>query len=155
MGGTIGVALFVCMLSSWVISDRLHQGKIELGLEIHSFSITLMELLIVVEKTAPNCPIGSADNLPPDKIHVPLPPSYPTKSQELLSQPLQLYEHGLILELANEASVYAVNNKWDSLNGWNSKVGDGDCSSTMYKSATTILDDIKNIILLLMLLNSE
>ncbi|KAL4387549.1 hypothetical protein GQ457_09G023370 [Hibiscus cannabinus] len=99
---------------------------------------------------APHCPIDYVDNLPPTKIHVPLLPSRPTKSKESLSQPLQLCEHGLILELANEASIYAVNSKIDGLNDWNSKAGDGDFSSTMYRGATTILDDIKNIILLLL-----
>ncbi|KAK9008569.1 hypothetical protein V6N11_075458 [Hibiscus sabdariffa] len=162
MGGTLCVALFVCTLPSRVIYYRLDPRKMEFGLRIHSFSVTpLMELLIVDERIvpklqlefvlavvrvhtvsfmnsldmakfstsimkAPHCPIGSTDNLPLARIHVPLSPSCPTKSKESLSQPLQLCEHGLILELANEASVYAVNSKRDSLNDWNSKVSDGD-----------------------------
>ncbi|KAK8501060.1 hypothetical protein V6N12_000166 [Hibiscus sabdariffa] len=105
------------------------------SLDMENFSTSIMK--------APHCLIGSADSLPPAKIHVPLPPSRPTKSKESLSQPLQLCEDDLILELANEESVYAVNSKRDSLNDWNSKAGDGDCSSTMYRGATTILDDIK------------
>ncbi|KAE8705343.1 putative 3,4-dihydroxy-2-butanone kinase [Hibiscus syriacus] len=92
---------------------------------------------------APHWPVGSAGNRPPAKIPVPLPPSRSTKSEDSLSRPKKLSEHGRILETAIEAAVNAVIDMRDSLNDWDSKVGDGDCGSTMYKGATAILDDMK------------
>ncbi|KAL4353052.1 hypothetical protein GQ457_06G015970 [Hibiscus cannabinus] len=57
MGGILRVALFVCTLPGRVIYYRLDPRKMELGLRIHSFSVTpLMELLIAVEMTVPVTP---------------------------------------------------------------------------------------------------
>ncbi|KAE8678343.1 putative 3,4-dihydroxy-2-butanone kinase [Hibiscus syriacus] len=55
-----------------------------------------------------------------------------------LSRPLQLSEHGRILETAIEAAVNAVIDTRDSLNDWDGKVGDGDCGSTMYRGAEAL-----------------
>ncbi|KAK9028152.1 hypothetical protein V6N11_067964 [Hibiscus sabdariffa] len=79
---------------------------------------------------APHWPVGSSGNRPPSKIPIPLPPFRSTKSVESLSRPLQLSEQGHILETAIEAGVNAVIGMRDSLNDWDSKVGDGDCGPT-------------------------
>ncbi|XP_066308022.1 putative 3,4-dihydroxy-2-butanone kinase [Miscanthus floridulus] len=55
----------------------------------------------------------------------------------------ELSKQGCILEAAIEASATAIINLKDSLNEWDSKVGDGDCGTTMYRGATTILEDMK------------
>lgn len=48
-----------------------------------------------------------------------------------LSRPLQLTYHGRILEAAIEAAILSVIELKDSLNDWDSQVGDGDCGSTV------------------------
>uniref|UniRef100_A0A9I9CD73 3,4-dihydroxy-2-butanone kinase n=1 Tax=Cucumis melo TaxID=3656 RepID=A0A9I9CD73_CUCME len=60
-----------------------------------------------------------------------------------LGGPVQLNQQGIILEAAIEAAAKAVINLKDTLNEWDSKVGDGDCGSTMFRGATTIIEDLK------------
>jgi dihydroxyacetone kinase len=47
------------------------------------------------------------------------------------SQPLKLTEQGRLLELAIVAAANALIQLKDTLNEWDSKVGDGDCGSTV------------------------
>lgn len=47
------------------------------------------------------------------------------------SRPQELSSQGHILEVAIEAATTAVINLRDSLNEWDSTVGDGDCGSTV------------------------
>lgn len=47
------------------------------------------------------------------------------------SQPLKLTEQGRLLELAIVAAANALIHLTDTLNEWDSKVGDGDCGSTV------------------------
>jgi len=47
------------------------------------------------------------------------------------SQPLKLTEQGELLELAIVAAANALINLKDTLNEWDSEVGDGDCGSTV------------------------
>lgn len=55
-----------------------------------------------------------------------------------MGRPLQLNEQGQILEVAIEAAANAIINLRDSLNEWDSKVGDGDCGSTVSPSISRI-----------------
>jgi hypothetical protein len=50
---------------------------------------------------------------------------------QLLAQPQELSKQGCILEAAIEASAKEIINLKDSLNEWDSKVGDGDCGATV------------------------
>ncbi|KAL4275529.1 hypothetical protein AHAS_Ahas20G0116300 [Arachis hypogaea] len=59
-------------------------------------------------------------------------------------RPLQLSEQGQVLEIAIETAANVILDLKDSPNDWVSKVGDGDCGSTMYRGAKAILEDIKN-----------
>ncbi|XP_062159701.1 putative 3,4-dihydroxy-2-butanone kinase isoform X2 [Alnus glutinosa] len=79
---------------------------------------------------------GTSDRLGPGKMELGLGIS--------LSRPPQLNQQGQILEAAIEAAANAVINLRDGLNEWDSKLGDGDCGSTMHRGATAILEDIKN-----------
>ncbi|XP_062100456.1 putative 3,4-dihydroxy-2-butanone kinase [Humulus lupulus] len=65
------------------------------------------------------------------------------EKQLSLGRPLQLSEQGQILEAAIEAAANAVIKIVDSLNEWDSRTGDGDCGSTMYKGAPAILEDLE------------
>lgn len=51
--------------------------------------------------------------------------------KQSLSRPQHLTYHGRILEVAIEAAVRSVIALKDSLNDWDSQVGDGDCGSTV------------------------
>ncbi|XP_031125083.1 putative 3,4-dihydroxy-2-butanone kinase [Ipomoea triloba] len=62
---------------------------------------------------------------------------------QTLSRPQQLTPHGHIIESAIEAAASAVVNLRDYLNELDSKVGDGDCGSNMYRGAMAILEDMK------------
>ncbi|XP_062159699.1 putative 3,4-dihydroxy-2-butanone kinase isoform X1 [Alnus glutinosa] len=124
MVGTMGVALSVCTLPGRGTSDRLGPGKMELGLGIHG------------EPGAALADIQPVDVVVSHVLTQILLPS--------LSRPPQLNQQGQILEAAIEAAANAVINLRDGLNEWDSKLGDGDCGSTMHRGATAILEDIKN-----------
>ncbi|CAD6226777.1 unnamed protein product [Miscanthus lutarioriparius] len=87
--------------------------------------------------------LDMAGNRPPAKFPVPLPPSPSIKDDEIFAPSQELSKQGCILEAAIEASATAIINLKDSLNEWDSKVGDGDCGTTMCRGATTILEDMK------------
>ncbi|XP_027125854.1 putative 3,4-dihydroxy-2-butanone kinase [Coffea eugenioides] len=129
--------------------ERVYTGSFMTSLDMAGFSITVMkaneEILnrLDAPTKAPCWPVGADGNRPPAKIPVPLPPSLSTKSDETLSRPEQLSSQGYLLEVAIEAGATAVINLSDSLNEWDSKVGDGDCGSTMFRGATAIMEDMK------------
>ncbi|KHG27868.1 Putative 3,4-dihydroxy-2-butanone kinase [Gossypium arboreum] len=103
--------------------ERVYTGSFMTSLDMAGFSISIMK----------------ADQTLLQRLDAPTKaPHWPS-----LSRPLQLSEQGRILEAAIEAAVNAVMGMRDSLNDWDSKVGDGDCGSTMYSGATAILDDMK------------
>ncbi|KAL6319975.1 hypothetical protein AAG906_037051 [Vitis piasezkii] len=105
--------------------DRVYTGSFMTSLDMAGFSISVMKAdqailqrLDAVTK-APHWPVGS------------------------LSRPQLLNEQGCILEVAIEAAANSVINLKDWLNEWDSKAGDGDCGSTMFRGATAILEDMK------------
>ena len=46
-------------------------------------------------------------------------------------RPLELNQQGQVLEMAIQAGAEAIVNLKDELNEWDSKVGDGDCGTTV------------------------
>ncbi|RLN40882.1 putative 3,4-dihydroxy-2-butanone kinase [Panicum miliaceum] len=129
--------------------DRVYTGTLMTSLDMAGLSITIMKSDENILKRldaptkAPAWPVGSEGNRPPAKFPVPVPPSPSMKDDEILAQPQELCKQGCILEAAIEASAIEIINLKDSLNEWDSKVGDGDCGTTMYRGATTILEDMK------------
>lgn len=129
--------------------ERVYTGSFMTSLDMAGFSISIMKadehLLQRLDAStkAPHWPVGTAGNRPPAKIPVPLPPSRSTKSEEALTPSQQLSQQGRVLEVAIEAAAKATIDLRDNLNEWDSKVGDGDCGSTMYRGATAILEDMK------------
>ncbi|KAG5536053.1 hypothetical protein RHGRI_023740 [Rhododendron griersonianum] len=129
--------------------DRVYTGSFMTSLDMAGFSISVMKAdqgvlqRLDAATKAPYWPVGVAGNHPPAKIPVPIPPSLSTTNDESFSQPQQLTQQGHTLEVAIEAAASAVINLMDSLNEWDSKVGDGDCGSTMFRGATAILKDMK------------
>ncbi|XP_075480803.1 putative 3,4-dihydroxy-2-butanone kinase [Primulina tabacum] len=143
-----GKAVPVLQLEHGLAVDRVYTGSFMTSLDMAGFSITVMKAdqkilnRLDAPTKAPNWPVG-ADGRPPAKIPVPLPQSRSTKNDESSSRPQQLSPQGYILEIAIEAAATAVINLKDSLNEWDSKVGDGDCGSTMFRGASAILEDMK------------
>ncbi|KAE9467052.1 hypothetical protein C3L33_01041, partial [Rhododendron williamsianum] len=138
--------------------DRVYTGSFMTSLDMAGFSISVMKAdqgvlqRLDAATKAPYWPVGVAGNHPPAKIPVPIPPSLSTTNDESFSQPQQLTQQGHTLEVAIEAAASAVINLMDSLNEWDSKVGDGDCGSTMFRGATAILKDMKKQYVYILLL---
>ncbi|GFP96519.1 putative 3 4-dihydroxy-2-butanone kinase, partial [Phtheirospermum japonicum] len=136
-------------LEHGVAVERVYTGSFMTSLDMAGFSISVMKADQIMLKrldaptNAPNWPVGADGNHPPAKIPVPIPPSRAKKNDEPPSRPEQLSPEGHILELAIEAAATALINLRDSLNEWDSKVGDGDCGSTMFKGASAVLEDLK------------
>ncbi|KAK9925694.1 hypothetical protein M0R45_022964 [Rubus argutus] len=147
---TSGKAVPKLQLEHGLAVDRVYTGSFMTSLDMAGFSISIMKAdqailqRLDAATKAPYWPVGVDGNHPPSKIPVPLPPSSSTKIDESLGQPAQLNEQGHILEVAIEAAANAVINLRDELNDWDSKVGDGDCGSTMYRGAAAVLEDIRN-----------
>ncbi|XP_022137366.1 putative 3,4-dihydroxy-2-butanone kinase isoform X2 [Momordica charantia] len=145
-----GKAVPKLQLEHGLAVDRVYTGSFMTSLDMAGFSITIMKSdQTVLQRLdaatkAPCWPIGADGSHPPAKIPVPVPPpTLATKNGETLGGPLQLSQQGIILEAAIQAAANAVINLKDTLNDWDSKVGDGDCGSTMFRGATAILEDIK------------
>ena len=51
--------------------------------------------------------------------------------RQAFTQPQELNEQGCILEAAIQAAANEIINIRDKLNEWDSKVGDGDCGTTV------------------------
>ncbi|XP_057767610.1 putative 3,4-dihydroxy-2-butanone kinase isoform X2 [Salvia miltiorrhiza] len=130
--------------------ERVYTGSFMTSLDMAGFSITVMKAdqailnRLDAPTRAPNWPVAVDGNHPPAKIPVPVPPSRSKKNDEVSSRPEQLSPLGHILEVAIEAAATAIINLKDNLNEWDSKVGDGDCGSTMSRGASAILEDMKN-----------
>ncbi|KAL1554023.1 putative 3,4-dihydroxy-2-butanone kinase [Salvia divinorum] len=129
--------------------ERVYTGSFMTSLDMAGFSITVMKAdqailnRLDAPTRAPNWPVAVDGNHPPAKIPVPVPPSRSKKNDEGSSRPEQLSPLGHILEVAIEAAATAIINLRDNLNDWDSKVGDGDCGSTMSRGASAILEDMK------------
>ncbi|KAL4196053.1 hypothetical protein AMTRI_Chr04g181440 [Amborella trichopoda] len=118
-----GKAIPQLQLEHGLAVDRVYTGSFMTSLDMAGFSISVMkaDYSILQRLDAPT----KAPCWPPS------------------SRPQELNEQAHILEAAIEASANAVINLRDVLNEWDSKVGDGDCGTTMFRGATTILEDMK------------
>ncbi|KAM0842759.1 hypothetical protein ACQ4PT_058156 [Festuca glaucescens] len=129
--------------------DRVYTGTFMTALDMAGISITIMRSdesilqRLDAPTKAPSWPVGSEGKRPPAKFPVPVPPSPSMKDDEILSHRQEPTKQGCILEAAIEAGAKELIGLKDSLNDWDSKVGDGDCGTTMYRGATAILEDMK------------
>ncbi|XP_027193566.1 putative 3,4-dihydroxy-2-butanone kinase isoform X2 [Cicer arietinum] len=145
-----GKAVPQLVLDHGLAVDRVYTGSFMTSLDMEGLSISIMRSdpsilqLLDAETKAPYWPVGVSGDRPPAKIPAPIPPSPSANIVEPQSQPLKLTEQGRLLELAIVAAANALIHLTDTLNEWDSKVGDGDCGSTMLKGAKQILEDIKN-----------
>ncbi|XP_026659968.1 putative 3,4-dihydroxy-2-butanone kinase isoform X2 [Phoenix dactylifera] len=129
--------------------DRVYTGSFMTSLDMAGFSITVMKSDPTILQhldaptKAPYWSVGAEGDRPPAKIPVPVPPSCSSRSNEMITQPQELSEQGCILEAAIQAAANEIINLRDKLNEWDTKVGDGDCGTTMYRGATAVLEDMK------------
>lgn len=129
--------------------DRVYTGSFMTSLDMAGLSITVMKVdegilqRLDAPTKAPAWPVGVDGKRPPAKIPVPVPQSLILSSNEVPTRPEQLSEQGRILEVAIEAAASELMNIRDTLNEWDSKVGDGDCGSTMFRGASAIIEDMK------------
>ncbi|KAJ3697648.1 hypothetical protein LUZ61_001353 [Rhynchospora tenuis] len=138
-------------LEHGVAVDRVYTGSFMTSLDMAGFSITLMKSdPLILDRLdaptkAPYWPVAVEGNRPPAKIPVPvpIPPSYSSTTDEILSQPQELTKLGYTLEAAIEAAANEVIALRDDLNEWDAKAGDGDCGTTMYRGASAVLEDMK------------
>ncbi|XP_076923396.1 putative 3,4-dihydroxy-2-butanone kinase [Bidens hawaiensis] len=145
-----GKAVPILQLEHGLAVVRVYTGSFMTSLDMAGFSISIMKAEQAILKRldaatkAPHWPVGADGDHPPAKIPVPVPSSRSTKSDEhVLGRPQQLSQQGRALEVAIEAATLAIINLKDTLNDWDSKVGDGDCGSTMARGATAIQEDLK------------
>ncbi|KAL3655079.1 hypothetical protein CASFOL_000865 [Castilleja foliolosa] len=157
LGGTTLTELMIAagnaaprlMLDHGLAVERVYTGSFMTSLDMTGFSISLMKAdqkilnFLDAPTNAPNWPVGAGGNRPPIKIPIPITQSRAKKNDELPCRPKQLSPEGDTLELAIEAAANALINLRDSLDEWDSKVGDGDCGSTMAKGASAVLEDLK------------
>ncbi|XP_020215526.1 putative 3,4-dihydroxy-2-butanone kinase isoform X3 [Cajanus cajan] len=145
-----GKAVPKLQLEHGLAVDRVYTGSFITSLDMAGFSISIMKAdasilqRLDAATKAPYWPVTEDGNRPPAKIPVPVPLSQSAKSDKPQSQPVSLNKQGQVLQEAIEAAANAIINLKDSLNEWDSKVGDGDCGSTMYRGAKAVLEDIKN-----------
>jgi len=137
-----------------IATDRVYTGSFMTSLDMQGFSISIMKsdatILQCLDSStkAPCWPAGTnGDRQKPAKISVPAPPSCAMKSYKMLQQSRELTKEGCILEASIEAGANEIIKIKDSLNEWDSKVGDGDCGTTMYRGAIAILDDMKKMVM--------
>ncbi|CAL4918733.1 unnamed protein product [Urochloa decumbens] len=133
-----------------ITTDRVYTGSFMTSLDMQGFSISIMKSDTTIlqwldaSTKAPCWPAGTdGDRQKPAKVAVPAPPSCAIKSDKMLQQSRELTKEGCILEASIEAGAKEIIRIKDSLNEWDSKVGDGDCGTTMHRGAIAILDDMK------------
>ncbi|KAK9115832.1 hypothetical protein Sjap_014779 [Stephania japonica] len=144
-----GKAVTKLQLEHGLAVERVYTGSFMTSLDMAGFSVSIMRAdqailqRLDAQTMAPCWPIGVSGKLAPTKIPVPV-PAHTTKSDEALTRPKELSVEGHILEAAIEAAAKAVIDLKDTLNELDGKVGDGDCGSTMFRGATTILEDMRS-----------
>ncbi|KAK9106589.1 hypothetical protein Syun_022600 [Stephania yunnanensis] len=144
-----GKAVTKLQLEHGLAVERVYTGSFMTSLDMAGYSVSIMRAdqailqRLDARTMAPCWPVGVSAKLAPSKIPVPLPP-HTTKSDEALTRPKELSVEGHILEAAIEAAAEAVIDLEDTLNDLDGKVGDGDCGSTMFRGAATILEDMRS-----------
>ncbi|EFJ15518.1 hypothetical protein SELMODRAFT_271610 [Selaginella moellendorffii] len=143
-----GKAVAQLQLDYGVAVARVYTGCFMTALDMAGMSISILKVddtilpRLDAPTKAPSWPVGVSGPRPPTTIPVPLPPA-PANNETTASRPPELTGPGKLLEAAIEAGAEAIIKIKDSLNDWDSKVGDGDCGTTMWKGANAVLEDLR------------
>ncbi|KAJ7243360.1 hypothetical protein O6H91_Y433900 [Diphasiastrum complanatum] len=142
-----GKAVAQLQLDYGLAVERVYTGCFMTSLDMAGMSISLVKVdddileRLDAPTKAPAWPVGVNGPRPSTTLPLPLPrePSvHVTKSR-----PEKLDEQAQVLEAAIQAGAEAVISLKDTLNEWDSHVGDGDCGTTLSKGATAVLEDMK------------
>lgn len=145
-----GKAIPQLQLEHGLAVDRVYTGSFMTSLDMAGFSISVMMvddgILQRLDATtkAPYWPVGVDGTRPQTTIPLPMPPSPQKKRDELMRRPEKLSPEGCVLEAVIQAAAKTIIELKDTLNELDGRVGDGDCGSTMFRGATTVLEDMKN-----------
>ncbi|KAH9532374.1 hypothetical protein CY35_19G089900 [Sphagnum magellanicum] len=143
-----GEAIAQLQLDHGMAVERVYTGSFMTSLDMAGMSLSVLNvddsILDALDSPtqAPAWPTGVAGPRPPTTLPVAL-PIVPQHLNKAPSRPQELTSQGRKLEAAIQAGAMAVLNLQDSLNDWDSKVGDGDCGTTMSKGAKAVLQDME------------
>eukprot|EP01018_Ginkgo_biloba_P034898 Gb_10505 [translate_table: standard] len=143
-----GKAVAQLQLDHGLAVERVYTGPFMTSLDMAGFSLSVMKVdqsilqCLDAPTKAPYWLIGVDGPRPPTTLPVPVPPA-PIKMNLVPCRPHELTMQGQVLEVAINAGAEEVIKIKDTLNEWDSKVGDGDCGTTMFKGASAILEDMK------------
>uniref|UniRef100_A0A0C9S0W2 TSA: Wollemia nobilis Ref_Wollemi_Transcript_28615_2644 transcribed RNA sequence n=1 Tax=Wollemia nobilis TaxID=56998 RepID=A0A0C9S0W2_9CONI len=145
-----GKAVAQLQLDHGLAVERVYTGLFMTSLDMAGFSLSVMKVdptilpRLDAPTKAPSWPVGVDGPRPPTTIPVSM-PTYAVESNEAPHRPQDLTIQGKVLEVAIKAGAEELIQLKDALNEWDSKIGDGDCGTTMCKGASAILEDMKNL----------
>eukprot|EP00252_Welwitschia_mirabilis_P014439 TRINITY_DN3171_c0_g1_i2.p1 TRINITY_DN3171_c0_g1~~TRINITY_DN3171_c0_g1_i2.p1 ORF type:complete len:332 (+),score=76.52 TRINITY_DN3171_c0_g1_i2:996-1991(+) len=142
-----GKAVAQLQLDHGMAVERVYTGSFMTSLDMAGFSLSVMKVdntmlnrLDSVTK-APYWIASTNSPRPPTKLPIALP--VPQGEINMVTiRPKELNLEGQILETAIKAAAMKLIEMKDELNMWDSKVGDGDCGSTICRGASAILEDM-------------
>eukprot|EP00249_Psilotum_nudum_P013807 c24525_g1_i1 orf=256-2034(+) len=145
---TAGKAVAQLQLDHGLAVERVYTGNFMTSLDMAGFSLSVLKVddailqRLDAPTKAPAWPVGVDGPRPETTIPVALPPVPPNLNQ-VPNRPQVLTTYGKVLEAAIQAGAEAILKLKDTLNDWDSKVGDGDCGTVMFKGASAVLEDLR------------
>jgi dihydroxyacetone kinase len=127
--------------------ERVYTGSFMTSLDMAGFSLSVMKVdqsilqRLDAPTKAPYWVVGVDGPRPPMTIPVAMSPPR-VKMNVAACRPQDLTLQGRVLEVSIKAAAEELIKIKDSLNEWDSKVGDGDCGSTICRGASAILEDM-------------
>lgn len=142
-----GKAVAKLQLDHGLAVERVYTGSFMTSLDMAGFSLSVMKVdqsilqRLDAPTKAPYWVVGVDGPRPPTTIPVALSPPR-VKTNVVVCRPQELTVQGRVLEISIKAAAEELIKIKDSLNDWDSKVGDGDCGSTIFRGASAILEDM-------------
>eukprot|EP00271_Cylindrocystis_brebissonii_P002683 TRINITY_DN13449_c0_g1_i1.p1 TRINITY_DN13449_c0_g1~~TRINITY_DN13449_c0_g1_i1.p1 ORF type:complete len:609 (+),score=108.67 TRINITY_DN13449_c0_g1_i1:397-2223(+) len=142
-----GKAVALLQLEHGLGVERVYAGTFMTSLEMAGLSLSILKVEDAILKRldaptkAPAWPTGSAGPRPPTTVPVPLPAS-PADTATPSTRPKELTATGQSIENAIRGGAQALVDLGPQLNEWDRGTGDGDCGTTMSKTANAILSDL-------------
>eukprot|EP00850_Spirogloea_muscicola_P009124 SM000050S17049 [mRNA] locus=s50:599048:605013:+ [translate_table: standard] len=157
MGATPLMELMICagkavaelQVEHGFLVERVFVGSLMTSLDMAGISITVLKVddgvlqRLDAPTSAPAWPVACSGPRPPTTVPIPLPPA-PADDEPSSERPKELTDQGRLFEAAIRSAAEAIIEIAPSLNDWDSKVGDGDCGSTLSKGAHAILDSLSS-----------
>lgn len=142
-----GKAVAKLQLDHGLAVERVYTGSFMTSLDMAGFSLSVMKVeqsilqRLDAPTKAPYWVVGVDGPRPPTTIPVAMSPPR-VKTNVVVCRPQELTVQGRVLEISIKAAAEELIKIKDSLNDWDSKVGDGDCGSTVFRGASAILEDM-------------